>query len=208
MAEETKNYFQIVVVGEGGVGKSTFTIRFVQNTFCDEYDPTIEDCYRFQANVDDIPSMLDIYDTAGQEEYTHVSNIALQQSDAAFLVFSLTNELSFQKISNHLNRVKDYKGESIALMLIGTKSDLISERVVTSEQITNFLQVNEGLKYMETSAKTGENVLESFEEMIRMIRKLKYKEAPQKTKKGRRLSSAPKISNNDNGKSKKNCTLI
>ncbi|KAL5032386.1 hypothetical protein BDV3_000963 [Batrachochytrium dendrobatidis] len=62
--------FKLVVVGGGGVGKSALTIQFIQEHFVDEYDPTIEDSYRKQTVVDGEVAMLDVLDTAGQEEYS------------------------------------------------------------------------------------------------------------------------------------------
>lgn len=58
------------MVGGGGVGKSALTIQLIQNHFIDEYDPTIEDSYRKQVSIDDETCLLDILDTAGQEEYS------------------------------------------------------------------------------------------------------------------------------------------
>ena len=62
--------YKLVVVGGGGVGKSALTIRLIQNHFVDEYDPTIEDSYRKQVTIDEETCLLDILDTAGQEEYS------------------------------------------------------------------------------------------------------------------------------------------
>jgi small GTP-binding protein len=65
MAQEHK----LVVLGEGGVGKSALSIQFVRNQFIIEYNPTIEECYRKQVTIDGVTCMLDILDTAGQEEF-------------------------------------------------------------------------------------------------------------------------------------------
>ena len=62
--------YKLVVVGGGGVGKSALTIQLIQNHFVDEYDPTIEDSYRKQVAIDEETCLLDILDTAGQEEYS------------------------------------------------------------------------------------------------------------------------------------------
>jgi len=63
---------KVVVLGGGGVGKSTFLIQFVNGHFVNEYDPTIEERYRKQIEVDKVVCLLDITDTAGQEEYDDV----------------------------------------------------------------------------------------------------------------------------------------
>ena len=64
--------YKLVVVGGGGVGKSALTIQFIQNQFPEEYDPTIEDSYRKQCLIDEEVALLDVLDTAGQEEYRWV----------------------------------------------------------------------------------------------------------------------------------------
>ncbi|KNC71553.1 hypothetical protein SARC_15907, partial [Sphaeroforma arctica JP610] len=63
---------KLLIVGSGGVGKSALTVQFTQSTFVEEYDPTIEDTYRKQFVVDDLPVAVNILDTAGQEEYALV----------------------------------------------------------------------------------------------------------------------------------------
>lgn len=61
---------KLVVLGDGGVGKTALTIQLCLNHFIEAYDPTIEDSYRKHAVIDDQPVLIEILDTAGQEEYT------------------------------------------------------------------------------------------------------------------------------------------
>merc|ERR1712023_13841 len=70
IARATMTEYKLVIVGGGGVGKSALTIQLIQNHFIDEYDPTIEDSYRKQVTIDEETCLLDILDTAGQEEYS------------------------------------------------------------------------------------------------------------------------------------------
>jgi tRNA U34 5-carboxymethylaminomethyl modifying GTPase MnmE/TrmE len=70
---------RLVLLGSGGVGKSCITIRFVQDSFVTEYDPTIEDSYRRQVEVDGQQVMLEILDTAGTEQFTAYAAPALPQ---------------------------------------------------------------------------------------------------------------------------------
>ncbi|CAF1689195.1 unnamed protein product, partial [Adineta ricciae] len=62
--------YKLVVVGEGGVGKSALTIQFFQKMFVEDYDPTIEDSYIQHVEVDRQVCVLDVLDTAGQEEFS------------------------------------------------------------------------------------------------------------------------------------------
>eukprot|EP00490_Sorites_sp_Unknown_P007071 CAMPEP_0114656500 /NCGR_PEP_ID=MMETSP0191-20121206/12423_1 /TAXON_ID=126664 /ORGANISM="Sorites sp." /LENGTH=80 /DNA_ID=CAMNT_0001873811 /DNA_START=37 /DNA_END=276 /DNA_ORIENTATION=- len=67
--DDKEKEYKIVVLGGGGVGKSALTIRLVNDNFLEEYDPTIEDSYRKQCDIDGTPCMLDILDTAGQDDF-------------------------------------------------------------------------------------------------------------------------------------------
>lgn len=69
--------YKIVVLGSGGVGKSALTVQFVQEIFVEKYDPTIEDSYRKQVEVDGQQCMLEILDTAGTVSNTLPRNILL-----------------------------------------------------------------------------------------------------------------------------------
>lgn len=61
--------YKVVVLGSGGVGKSALTIQFVSNRWIERYDPTIEDFYRKEIEVDGSPCVLEILDTAGTEQF-------------------------------------------------------------------------------------------------------------------------------------------
>lgn len=93
--------YKLIVVGGGGVGKSALTIQLIQNHFVDEYDPTIEDSYRKQVTIDEETCLLDILDTAGQEEYSamrdqvrHAPRTAAQPTLAAFVAVARLRALS------------------------------------------------------------------------------------------------------------------
>jgi len=83
-AEQTPEY-KIVVLGGGGVGKSALTIRLVTDNFLDEYDPTIEDSYRKQVDVDGKSALLDILDTAGQEEFSSMQDLWMREGKGFFI---------------------------------------------------------------------------------------------------------------------------
>ncbi|NXF90997.1 RASH GTPase, partial [Eubucco bourcierii] len=91
--------YKLVVVGAGGVGKSALTIQLIQNHFVDEYDPTIEDSYRKQVVIDGETCLLDILDTAGQEED---SAMRYMRTGEGFLcVFAINNTKSFEDIHQY-----------------------------------------------------------------------------------------------------------
>ena len=94
----------------GGVGKSALTIQLIQNHFVDEYDPTIEDSYRKQVVIDGETCLLDILDTAGQEEYSAMRDQYMRTGEGFLCVFAIDNMKSFEDIESYrgqIRRVKD-----------------------------------------------------------------------------------------------------
>eukprot|EP01088_Endostelium_zonatum_P020828 TRINITY_DN786_c0_g2_i4.p1 TRINITY_DN786_c0_g2~~TRINITY_DN786_c0_g2_i4.p1 ORF type:complete len:193 (-),score=52.56 TRINITY_DN786_c0_g2_i4:61-639(-) len=167
--------YKLVVVGGGGVGKSALTIQLIQNHFIDEYDPTIEDSYRKQVTIDGDSCLLDILDTAGQEEYSAMRDQYMRTGQAFLCVYAITSRTSFDEITSfreQILRVKDE--ENVPMCLVGNKSDLENERVVAASEGQD-LSKSFGCPFMETSAKTRVNVEESFYQLVREVKKLREK---------------------------------
>lgn len=163
--------YKLVIVGGGGVGKSALTIQLIQNHFVDEYDPTIEDSYRKQVTIDDETCLLDILDTAGQEEYSAMRDQYMRTGQGFLCVYSITSRSSFDEIASfreQILRVKD--ADKVPLVIVGNKCDLDHERQVTIVEGRD-LAKSFGAPFMETSAKTRVNVEESFYELVREIRR-------------------------------------
>ena len=97
--------YRLVVVGEGGVGKSALTIQFIQSHFISEYDPTIEDSYRKQCVIDKNVALLDILDTAGQEEYSAMREQYMRTGEGFLLVYSAVNRSTFECIPRYYQQI-------------------------------------------------------------------------------------------------------
>lgn len=91
--------YKVVVLGSGGVGKSALTVQFVTGTFIEKYDPTIEDFYRKEIEVDSSPSVLEILDTAGTEQFASMRDLYIKNGQGFILVYSLVNQQSFQVVN-------------------------------------------------------------------------------------------------------------
>ncbi|XP_067118921.1 ras-related protein M-Ras-like [Centruroides vittatus] len=180
---ENLTTYKLVVVGDGGVGKSALTIQFFQKLFVTDYDPTIEDSYIQHTEVDGIWCILDVLDTAGQEEFSAMREQYMRKGDGFLLVYSVTDRQSFQNIRNfhtQILRVKDR--DSYPMLLVANKVDLIHLRKVTEDQGRD-LAAQLKISYIETSAKDPPlNVDAAFHEVVRIIRNL----PPQTDKKRRR----------------------
>jgi len=167
---------QTVVLGSGGVGKSSLVIRFIQDVFIEKYDPTIEDSYRHQIEVDSTPVMLQILDTAGTEQFTSMREMYMRNGDGFLVIYSITAPSSFGEIPDILElirRVRDaVRVSDIPMILIGNKADLREQREVTTEQGEKLAEKYQ-VKFYETSAKTKANIEESFFDLVRLILHMK-----------------------------------
>uniref|UniRef100_UPI0037E90609 ras-related protein Rap-2a-like isoform X2 n=1 Tax=Semicossyphus pulcher TaxID=241346 RepID=UPI0037E90609 len=162
--------YKVVVLGSGGVGKSALTVQFVTGTFIEKYDPTIEDFYRKEIEVDSSPSVLEILDTAGTEQFASMRDLYIRNGQGFILVYSLVNQQSFQDIKpmrDQIIRVKRY--QQVPVVLVGNKVDLEEEREVSPSE-GQALAEDWGCPFMETSAKSKTMVDELFAEIVRQIR--------------------------------------
>ncbi|KAM7244040.1 hypothetical protein CapIbe_004648 [Capra ibex] len=166
--------YKLVVVGAGGVGKSALTIQLIQNHFVDEYDPTIEDSYRKQVVIDGETCLLDILDTAGQEEYSAMRDQYMRTGEGFLCVFAINNTKSFEDIHHYREQIKRVKdSEDVPMVLVGNKCDLPSRTVDTKQ--AQDLARSYGIPFIETSAKTRQGVDDAFYTLVREIRKHKEK---------------------------------
>ncbi|KAJ7723479.1 ras family-domain-containing protein [Mycena olivaceomarginata] len=152
--------YKLVVVGGGGVGKSALTIQFIQEHFVDEYDPTIEDSYRKQCVIDDEVALLDVLDTAGQEEYGAMREQYMRTGEGFLLEISTYHQ--------QILRVKDQ--DAFPVIVVANKCDLEYERQVGMNEGRD-LAKHFGCKFIETSAKQRINVDEAFSNLVREIRR-------------------------------------
>lgn len=155
------------------MGKSCLTIQLIQSHFVDEYDPTIEDSYRKQCVIDDEVALLDVLDTAGQEEYSAMREQYMRTGEGFLLVYSITSDQSFEEIrtfQQQILRVKDKDPtDYFPMVVVGNKCDLESEREVP-RQDGEALAKQFGCPFVETSAKTRTNVDKAFFDLVREIR--------------------------------------
>ena len=163
--------YKIVVLGEGGVGKSAVTVQLTQNHFIVDYDPTIENSYRKQLMVDDVLATLDILDTAGQEEYAVMRHQYIRQGQGFALVYSVASRDTFESMGDFYEQIMDVKGgDKPAILLLANKVDLPPEERQVSNEDGQALAKKLNMTYFETSAKERINIDESFSELIRQIR--------------------------------------
>eukprot|EP01115_Flamella_aegyptia_P010387 TRINITY_DN45_c0_g2_i2.p1 TRINITY_DN45_c0_g2~~TRINITY_DN45_c0_g2_i2.p1 ORF type:complete len:185 (+),score=75.14 TRINITY_DN45_c0_g2_i2:65-619(+) len=176
--------YKLVVLGSGGVGKSALTVQFVQGIFVEKYDPTIEDSYRKQVEIDGTQCMLEILDTAGTEQFTAMRDLYMKNGQGFVLVYSIIAQSTFNDLPDlreQILRVKDK--DDVPMVLVGNKCDLTDQRVITTEQGEELAR-KFGCAFLEASAKTRVNVDQIFHDLIRQINKHSPPPKQQKKKGG------------------------
>jgi len=174
---------KIVILGSGGVGKSALAQRYISGIFVEQYDPTIEDSYRKQAEIDGRHVVLEIMDTAGTEQFTAMRDFYMKSGEGFILIYSVTAHSTFFEIATiheQLLRVKEV--ESVPCVIVGNKCDLVKERVVSPGEGAD-LANHFHCPFYETSAKEAINIEEIFHIVVRQI--LKTKPQLKEKKKGK-----------------------
>ncbi|XP_058443187.1 ras-related protein Ral-a isoform X2 [Malaya genurostris] len=175
---------KVIMVGSGGVGKSALTLQFMYDEFVEDYEPTKADSYRKKVVLDGEEVQIDILDTAGQEDYAAIRDNYFRSGEGFLCVFSITEDDSFQATQEFREQILRVKNdENIPFLLVGNKCDLNDKRKVPLAECQARAQ-QWGVPYVETSAKTRENVDKIFYDLIRDIsnRKKKTQEAVQQPK--------------------------
>ncbi|MHA1918066.1 MAG: Rab family GTPase [Candidatus Ranarchaeia archaeon] len=155
-------YLKVVIIGDGGIGKTAMVLRYTKDMFQEDYKVTIG--VQFATQVEQINEetvKLQIWDTAGEERFSFLMPIYYRGAQGAILVFDLTKRRTFDHLDNWAGLVKKVCGD-IPLILVGNKYDLIDQRRVDQQEAIDYAKKN-GYAYFETSAKTGVNVREAFQ---------------------------------------------
>ena len=181
---------KIAVLGQSMVGKSALTFRFINNKFPTEHDTTIEDAYSIPAKIDGTQCILEILDTAGQDDYQTMIDTWINSADGFILVYSIDSKESFESTKIRYERILKLKtGVKVSIILAGNKCDLEERRQVNREEVENFCYTNK-IKFLETSALKTINVKELFLYVARGLLQIQFPE---------------KYKNNNNVDIKKRC---
>jgi len=159
---------RVLVFGSAGVGKSALVILNVKGVFIDKYDPTIEDSYRKQFEVDNEQYVLEILDTAGT--ISSMTQHYIKNTEAFIFVYSVTSRATFKEISSFKNIVTESKGIQVPMVLVGNKIDLSNDRVIKTDEGKR-LAAEWKCAFVETSAKTGVNASSCITELVREVQK-------------------------------------
>jgi len=154
--------FKYIIIGDMGVGKSCLLHQFTESKFVPDSPHTIG--VEFGTRIIEVNSKkikLQIWDTAGQERFRAVTRSYYRGAAGALLVYDITRRGTYNHLTSWLTDARNLTNPNTVIMLIGNKNDLDDKREVTFEEANAFAQEN-GLVFLEASAKTGENVEQAF----------------------------------------------
>lgn len=153
MENNDKIIVKLIVIGDSCVGKTSILNRYTKNNFDDKTINTIGVIVLSKEEVlNNTKYQVLIWDTAGQEKYRSISSNYYRNSSGILLVYSITDLNSFKNIEKWMKEIRNYTDYNTVIFLVGNKSDLAYERVVSYEDGYN-LAKNYGLLFFETSAK-------------------------------------------------------
>ena len=165
--EEMIAMVNIIIIGDASVGKSNLLLRFNNNQFDDALKPTIgADFYSKTMDLEGQKVNTKFWDTAGQERYRAIGGRFFKDAHGILLVYDVTRKETFDNLEKWINDIEEMSKDDIKVMLIGNKNDLLDEKQVSDEEGLS-LAKEKNFFFFETSAKTGENVENAFNELIK-----------------------------------------
>ncbi len=164
----THYIFKVIVVGDGSVGKTSVIRRYVHEEFNSKYKKTIGVAHAVQRLlIDDSEATLTIWDTGGQELFDCIRPQYYRGADGALIIYDVTNKESFDHLDKWFSDLDAQCGK-LPVILVANKIDLVENSVIPREEGERYA-LKEGLMFFETSAKTGEHVVDVMEELAKLI---------------------------------------
>jgi len=164
MATPPLRKLSVVVIGDTGTGKSCLLLQFIDRRFSASHDLTIG--VDFGSRVVELGAQrervkLQIWDTAGQESFRSIARSYYRDAAGCLLVYDITRRDTFGHLSRWLQETRSYSNPNICITVVGNKLDLAHRRAVETAEGRKFAEEN-GLSFLETSAKSAEGVDEAF----------------------------------------------
>jgi Ras-related protein Rab-1A len=201
------------LLGSTGVGKSCFVLRYVDNIFPDYPVSTIGVDFKIKkiTSVEtDKKIAVQIWDLSSGEKYPTIPSSYYRGAHGLVLLVDLTDRNCFEQLIGHVNEIKRYAFDTTKLLLVGAKSDDITRRQISYEEVKQFAE-KEGFPYIETSARENKNVIEAVTMIVTAIERdfvaidAEHQKYQNSRRKNPLLPSDPQQNNNSR---KKECLIM
>jgi len=172
---------KLVVIGDGAVGKTCLLISYANNRFPEDYIPTVFDNYVVNITAGEQNIELGLWDTAGQEEYDRLRPLSYANANVFLICFSVVNPTSYENVQSKWYPEVIHFCPDVPQILVGTKIDLrkdsetvkkleaSGQNTISTEQGEILAKKIKAIKYLECSAKTGENLKTVFDEAVKSV---------------------------------------
>ncbi|CAM6098329.1 unnamed protein product [Calypogeia fissa] len=173
-------FIKVVIVGDGGVGKTSMLISYTQNAFPEDYVPTMFDNFSTDVALDDGKTVnVGLWDTAGQDDYNRLRSLIYRDADVFLLAFSLINKASFENVSKKWVPELRHYAPQVPIILVGTKMDLRDDNSfldghrtaskIPRSQGEDLKRQIRGAAYVECSSKTQQNLKVIFNAAVNVV---------------------------------------
>lgn len=193
---------KVVTLGEGRVGKTSLTLKFIKNEFHkDEISTVNANCLSSTVHVEKGSVLLNIWDTAGQERFRALAPNYYRQAKGAVVVYDITDRKSFDKVVSWIKELRDQAEKDIVIVVAGNKSDMERERQINRAEALEFCRKLQ-IRHFDTSAKTGTGVQEIFNDLASQIFELNKNIIPRTNTRSKKKITVERAKLNNNKKDK------
>ena len=171
MGDLKRTVLALMLLGDGQVGKTSLILRLTGNEFNDSQLTTVgKESYIQQVNLHGYDLKMKIWDTAGQERFKSMSVQVIKNSDAVILVYAINDLNSFKALDQWLSKLNETTDISKKpIIIVGNKCDIEdSQRQISIEEGKNYAE-SKGYHFYETSAKSGQNINEAFNDIFEQL---------------------------------------
>lgn len=163
---------KLVLVGETSVGKSSLLMRFTDGVFEPDISATIGVDFKLKMmNINGKRCKATVWDTAGQERFRTLTSSYYRGAHGIILVYDVTRPETLTGLGHWLGEIESYTpsgGADVVKVLVGNKIDRKEDRAITTKEGEAFARAH-GMIFVESSAKSSENVKQVFDELVTRI---------------------------------------